>query len=162
MISNQKLRDTFLSRQMRCYFERKLPQVSSDEVMVRVEEALKFLNMAAHCHGNIPVSEEIDEIWHYWILETREYEKLCASLHGGNVIHHSSNVYAECAGDGAEVPANDLEEDVAMLGNYVLNYGPFEEDRIRYWPVAAHLVENCGLSVDQLNEWLTSATPVSS
>jgi hypothetical protein len=67
-------------------------------------------------------------------------------------------VYVQCGGDGAEAPENDLERDVAMLGNYVLNYGPFEEDRVRYWVLAAHLVDNCGLSLDQLNDWLTSGT----
>jgi hypothetical protein len=158
VISNRQLRDAFLSPQMRCYFEKKLPDVSAAEIGVRIEETLKFLNTAAYCHGNIPVSQEIDDIWHYWILETKEYDKLCASLQGGTFIHHSSNVYAECRSDGSTVPKNDLEQDVAMLGNYVLNYGPFERDRIKYWLLAAHLVDSCGMSVDQLNEWLTSRT----
>jgi hypothetical protein len=157
-ISNQQLRDAYLSPQMECYFERKLSDVSAAEVGVRIEETLKFLNMATYCHGNIPVSQEIDDIWHYWILETNEYQKLCASLQGGRFIHHSSNVYAECSGEGNGAPKNDLEQDVAMLGNYVLNYGPFEEDRVKYWLLAAHLVDNCGLSVDQVNDWLTSGT----
>jgi hypothetical protein len=155
-ISNQDLRDAFLSPQMQCYFEKKLADVSPAEVGIRIEETLKFLNMATYCHASIPVSREIDDIWHFWILETREYEKLCASLQGRRFIHHSSNVYAQCGGDGAEAPENDLEQDVAMLGSYVLNYGPFGEDRVRYWLLAAHLVDNCGLSVDQLNDWLTS------
>ena len=155
-ISNEQLRDAFLSAPMQCYFERKLPDVSSVEVGVRIEETLKFLNIATYCHGNIPVSQEIDDIWHLWILETREYDKLCALLQDGTFIHHSSNVYAECDGGGAQVPANDLEQDVAALGNYVLNYGPFEAERIRYWLLAAHLVDNCDLTVLQLNDWLTS------
>ncbi|HEX6679907.1 MAG TPA: hypothetical protein VF063_04605 [Gaiellaceae bacterium] len=158
-ISNQQLRDAYLSPQMECYFVRKMPDVSPAEVGVRIEEALKFLNIATYCHGSIPVTKEIDNIWHLWILETREYEKLCASLPGGTFIHHSSNVYAECSGDGAHAPTNDLEEDVAALGNYVLNYGPFEPERIRYWLLAAHLVDKCGLTVSQLNDWLRSGIP---
>jgi hypothetical protein len=155
-ISNRELTDAFLSTQMRCYFERKVPDVSSVEVGVRIEETLKFLNMATYCDGSIPVSKEIDDIWHLWILETKEYAKLCTSLQGGAFLHHSSNVYAECGGDGAKAPTNDLEQDVAALGNYVLNYGPFEAKRIRYWLLAAHLVDNCGLTVRELNDWLTS------
>jgi hypothetical protein len=42
-----------------------------------------------------------------------------------------------------------------MLGNYVLNYGPFEGNRVKYWLLAAHLVEKCGMTVDELNNWLT-------
>ena len=140
---------------MQCYFEKKLPDVPPAEVGIRIEEALKFLNMATYCHGNIPVSKEIDDIWHLWILETREYDKLCSLLHGRQFVHHSSNAFAACADGDGEVPQNDLDEEVAMLANYVLNYGPFEEERIKYWPFAAHLV-NSGFTVDQLNDWLQS------
>jgi hypothetical protein len=158
VISNQQLRTAFLSPQMKCYFEKKLPDVSSAELDVRIEEALKFLNMATYCRGSsVPVSQEIDDIWHLWILETKEYEKLCTLLQGREFIHHRSNTYAECSGDGAEVPPNDMEHDVAMLANYVRNYGPLEEDRVKYWLFAAHLVNN-GLTVDQLSQWLTSGT----
>src|ERR1700712_1005280 len=100
-ISNQQLRQTFLSSPMRCYFERKLPEVTEAEVVVRIEETLKFLKMAVFCHGNIPVSQEMDDMCHLWILETPEYETLCALLEGRRFIHHSSNVYAACAGEGA-------------------------------------------------------------
>jgi hypothetical protein len=70
-ILNQQLRETFLGPQMKCYFEKKLPGVSSAEIDVRVEETLKFPDIATYCHSNIPASGEIDDIWHYWILETR-------------------------------------------------------------------------------------------
>ena len=56
VLSNQQLRDAFLSPQMQWYFKRKLPDVPPTEVGIRIEEALKFLNMATYCHGNIPVS----------------------------------------------------------------------------------------------------------
>jgi hypothetical protein len=45
-----------------------------------------------------------------------------------------------------------LEQEVAMLATYVINYGPFEEERTRYWLFSAHLVKNNGWSVEQLNE----------
>lgn len=159
-ISNQQLREAFLSPQMECYFHGKLPDVPVAELGVRIEETLKFLNMAVYCDGNIPVSQEIDDIWHYWILETREYERLCSLLQGGSFIHHSSNVFAECCGDGSPVPPNEREQDVAMLAGYVLNYGPFEVDRVRYWRLADHLVRRCGMTVEQLNEWLMQGAAV--
>ena len=143
---------------MRCYFERKLPDIPQRVVGMRVEETLKFLNMALYCRGNIPVSQEIDDIWHLWILETREYQQLCSRTHGGRFIHHSSNVYAQCAGGDSDLPTNAVEQDVAVLGNYVLNYGPFEADRVNYWLLAKHLVDTCEWSVSRLNQWLTAAT----
>jgi hypothetical protein len=159
-ISNHQLREAFLTPQMKCYFERKLPEVPAPDVSVRIEETLKFLNIAVFCDGNIPVSQEIDDIWHLWILETRAYSRLCASLEGRKFIHHSSDVYAACGGEGAEARANSLEQDVAVLANYVRNYGPFEADRVRYWPLAARLVESGGMSLDQLNAWLSTGAAV--
>lgn len=139
---------------MRCYFERRLPDVPPAEVGVRIEETLKFLNIAVYCEGGIPVTKEIDDVWHYWILETREYQALCGLLQGRRFIHHSSNAYAECGREDSDALRNDLEQDVAMLADYVLNYGPFEADRVRYWRLAAHLVDG-GMSVEDLNMWLT-------
>jgi hypothetical protein len=159
-ISNQQLRAAFLSPQMRCYFERKLPDVPPAEVGTRIEETLKFLNMAAYCEGGIPVSGEIDDIWHYWILQTREYAQLCSLLHGRRFIHHSSNIYAECWGEDSDALKGDLDRDVAMLANYVRNYGPFTRDRVKYWRLAAHLVEDRGMSIEDLNSWLSFETPI--
>ena len=156
-ITNQQLQEAFLNPQMKYYFDKKLSPLPSAEVSIRVEETLKFLNMATYFHCNIPVSKEIDDVWHFWILETREYAQLCTKLQGRRFIHHSSNVYLNCCGQPNSKHENDLEEEAAMLGTYVLNYGPFEPDRIKYWVFAAHLVDACGWSVQQLNDWLLSA-----
>jgi hypothetical protein len=157
-ITNQQLRDAFLTPQLKHYFEQKLSPLPCAEVCVRVEEALKFLNIAVYCHGNIPVSKEIDEIWHYWILETKEYQKLCSALQGRKFLDHSSNDYLKYFDKDIET-RNDLTRDVAMLATYVLNYGPFEKKRMKYWPLAAHLVEKSGWSARQLNRWLTFGPP---
>jgi hypothetical protein len=103
------------------------------------------------------VSREIDEIWHLWILETRSYEKLCAALHGRQFIHHASNVFARCNGEDVDGHVSDVAQEVETLANYALNYGPFQPERIKYWPFAEHLVDKCGMSVDNLNAWLASA-----
>jgi hypothetical protein len=156
IISNQQLRDTFLTPQMKCYFEKKLPALSPAELGIRIEETLKFLDIATYCVGGIPVSKEIDEIWHLWILETQEYGRLCQALQGRKFIHHSSNVYMNCNGDAVQPIEDELGHQAALLGTYVLNYGPFQADRVRYWTLAADLVDNLGWSLEQLNEWLGS------
>lgn len=154
MITSKQLRETFLSPQMKFYFDQKLAPLPSEEVDVRVEEMLKYLNMAVHCNGDIPVSKEIDEVWHYWILETAEYERLCRRLHGGAFLHHSSNDYAAYVDPDAKNHRIDLMLGVSILGSYVLNYGPFEPGRVNYWPLAARLMERLRWDLNQLNDWL--------
>ena len=52
----------------------------------------------------------------------------------------------------------DLQRAVAMLRSYVVNYGPFEADRVKYWPLAARVMQHLGWTVDRLNGWLCAAT----
>lgn len=159
-VTGAQLRATYLSPEMLRYFERKLPDLDPDEVLARVEEALKFLRVAFFTSGNIPVVQEIDDVWHLWILETQEYWRLCERMHEGRYLHHSSNAFRVPGTGGG--PVNNLEQDVAALADYVVNYGPFAPDRIRFWRLARHLVEGCGISVDELNTWLLSAVSPSS
>jgi hypothetical protein len=156
IITNRQLRAKFLSPEMWHYFRRKLPGIPPREVKARVEECLKFLNMATYCRGNIPVSQEIDDIWHYWILETMEYQRLCQGLTGRRFIHHRSNDYQESRDNRIRSRKNPLEWEVAMLSAYVTNYGPFKPDRVKYWRLADYLVTKRGWSVEQLNKWLQS------
>jgi hypothetical protein len=139
---------------MKHYFDKKLAPLPSEEIDVRIEETLKFLNMAAYIDGSIPVSPEIDEVWHYWILETHEYAQLCAKLQGGRFLHHRSNDYAEYLDKDVKAHDIDLQRDVGILSSYVLNYGPFEARRVKYWLLAAHLVSELGWDVERLNAWL--------
>ena len=158
MISNEQLRAAFLTPAMQHYFERKLADVPPAEVLARIEELLKFLNITTHSHGPIPVSDEIDDAWHLWVLQTREYLELCRQLQGGKFIHHSSNEYEEYADKDVKVRPTDLQRAVSILRAYVVNYGPFEADRVKYWQLAARLTRNLGWTVDRLNAWLTSAS----
>jgi hypothetical protein len=152
-ITNRQLRAAFLSSEMWHYFKRKHSGVPSGEVQARVEECLKFLNMATFCRGNIPVTREIDDVWHYWMLETMDYQRLCKRLTGRRFIHHRSNDYGD---KGIRRMKNPVEWDVAMLSAYVTNYGPFRPDRVKYWRLADHLVTKRGWTVEQLNNWLKS------
>lgn len=155
-ITNDELWKTFLSPEMWQYFKKKLRGIPMSEVRVRVEECLKFLNMATFCRGNIPVTQEIDDVWHYWILETMDYQRLCQKLTGRTFIHHHSNDYPQSQNKRSKSLKNSLEEEVAMLSAYVTNYGPFSSNRVKYWWMADHLVTKRGWSVKQLNYWLRS------
>ncbi len=153
MLSTQQLLATYANEPMLRYFQRKLPQLSQRDLQIQIEETLKFLFMAEQCTGAIPVSREIDEVWHLWILQTQEYMSLCERLPAGHYIHHSSNEYEKYF-DAEVSERSNLLLDIKMLALYAANFGAFEEGRINYWLLARHLVNKCGWTVDQLNEWL--------
>jgi hypothetical protein len=54
----------FLDPPMHHYFAHKFSSLPKDELRVRIEETLKFLFVSHECTGAIPVTKEIDEIWH--------------------------------------------------------------------------------------------------
>lgn len=155
-ITNQQLCAAYLSAPMRHYFKKKFSHLPEAELHARIEETLKFLAIATYCSGAIPVSREIDDIWHYWILQTQEYQELCLSLQGRKFIHHTSNDYVEYFDEDIGKHDN-LQLDIKMLAIYVTNYGPFEESRVKYWLLASHLVEKRGWNLQQLNDWLASS-----
>lgn len=154
MITNEQLRATFLSPAMKFYFDRKLTPLASDEVDVRIEELLKYLNMATFNSGGILFNDEIDDVWHLWIMQTKEYELLCRKLQGGQFIHHSSNEYEAYSDPDVKTRPLEIPRVVSVLRSYVLNYGPFGEDRVRYWPVIGQLMQRLGWDLAKLNAWL--------
>ena len=161
MMEDRALSPALLDAPMSHYFQRKFPDLSGDELALRIEEALRFLFISHECTGAIPVSKDIDDIWHAWILQTQEYMSLCEKLPTHRYIHHSSNDYLSFF-DPSVGERVGLEEDVKMLALYVTNFGPFDERRARHWLLARHLMERCGWSVSELNDWLSQpADPVS-
>lgn len=151
MITGDALRRAFLNPQMQYYFQKKLASVPPAEVTMRIEELLKFLTLAVHTAGPIPVSREIDEVWHYWVLQTVEYAALCRKLPGAVFVNHSSNDYEEFADPDVKTRASDLKAMMAFVGAYVKNFGLFETDRVRHWPFAARLMDTLDWTLDDLN-----------
>lgn len=140
---------------MRHYFRCKFEALQGDELEMRIEETLRFLFIAHECRGAIPVSKEVDEVWHAWILQTQQYMALCERLPTGTYIHHSSNDYLRFFDPRVGEP-DRLDEDVKMLALYVANFGPFDEQRAMHWLLARHLLQRGGWTVQMLNEWLAA------
>ena len=153
-ISGSDLRTELLEPGMEHYLQAKLPDVSPEELDARVEETLRFLYLSSECAGDIPVTREIDDLWHLLILQTAEYERLCTRLPGGKFIHHCSNQFLAYFGE-ARRREDSLRNEVRMHALYVQNFGKFESDRVRYWRLAAYLVQEVGWTTEQLNDWLT-------
>jgi hypothetical protein len=152
-ITGKDLRAAYLAPPMLHYFRKKLAEIAEDELLARIEEALKFLAISQYCKSAIPVTREIDEIWHYWILQTAQYEQLCLALPGSEFIHHSSNAYLEYEDPGIGARW-DIRADVEMLAIYRANFGPFIASRVKYWHMAAFLIDKRGWSLEELNQWL--------
>lgn len=72
---------------------------SATVVRHRVRECLRYLYLVSRHPDRLgglflPVEQDVDEIWHYLILQTREYRDLCEQrLPGGHFIHHRSISY---------------------------------------------------------------------
>ena len=77
-----------VSSQMLAHLSKKLAKLPAYDIDLRVQELLKFLALAGRIEaGPLPISPELDELWHLFILETQEYASICAKL--GNFIHHT-------------------------------------------------------------------------
>ena len=158
-MTDRSLSAALVDAPMAHYFRRKFADVPGEELERRIEETLRFLFISHECQGSIPVSREIDDVWHAWILQTQEYAALCDKLPTGHYIHHSSNDYLSFF-DPSVGEGDGLAGDVRMLALYVANFGPFEESRAGHWLLARHLLQRCGWSLSDLNDWLLKAEPV--
>lgn len=152
-ISNDQLFSKYLPTQLEEYFYRKLSNQDPCYVKLKIAEILKYLSLAHHTPGEIHFNEELDEIWHLWILQTEQYYALMNELPEKKFIHHSSKEYIT----GLEI---DLDEDdkikrqLLFLINYNLNFGGFTEITIKFWPAAVALSEALSLNINELNEYL--------
>lgn len=149
----QSLSASLLDDAMRNYFRRRFSELPRAELDLRIEEMLRFLFISEECKGAIPVSREIDDIWHAWILQTQEYFALCEQLPTGRYVHHSSNDYLQHF-DPRVGEQEDLHEAVRMLALYVANFGPFEERSARHWLLVKHMITKWGWTLREVNDWL--------
>ncbi len=52
------------------------------------KEFLKYVSMAALYPGQVTPSDQLDEMWHAALIQTRAYEQLCDRI--GKFVHHST------------------------------------------------------------------------
>ncbi len=156
MITNEELSQTFVNSRIRAYLYKKMEGIDHSEVDTRIEELLKYLNLGEFADGECPISSDVDRVWRYWVLETKEYAELCTKLTSGNFVHHSSSEYA--ATDGCELgrEKTNFKRSLDILLRYVQMYGDWQQERLKYWPVASLLCNEFGGDVSKLNAWLKS------
>jgi hypothetical protein len=152
IINEHELYTHCVTHEMEVYFFQKNKKESSEVVKIKILELLKYLSMAHHESGHsIPVSTEIDNMWHLWILQTQQYQELMDKLPSKKFIHHSSDDYQDNM-----LNINDSEyitHQISYLVSYLRNFGPFTEKTITYWPMAKQLLEELK-SVTIVNKYL--------
>lgn len=171
----------FVTPNLLVYFARKFPELDRPAIEMRLCELLKFLILVRDFPGNIIFGKEIDEFWHYWIMQTREYEALCSALPGGEIRHHSSRDYPEellsmeqalaliapVASETTSPTASALPRDVSkqrfeqnaqrllsFFASYLATFGPLREEVIPLWPPLERLATRLNWDTAGLNAFL--------
>ncbi|GGP43868.1 glycine-rich domain-containing protein [Streptomyces sindenensis] len=127
------------------HFRDKTPEALPGFVERQVTECLRYLYLVS-LHPDrlsglfLPVEQDIDEIWHYLILQTREYRALCEErLPGRFFINHRSIAYENYQeGPGRE---QALEEALRWIPLYRQEFGPFDEGALPHWTMVRFLHE---------------------
>jgi hypothetical protein len=155
-ISDHELFETFVTPQMMRYYQVKMPELSRETLFGRICELLKYLILVQFSPGRILFGREIDDVWHCWILQTRQYAQLCEKLPGDSFRHHSSNDYQETAEAAANtVSISDaLQRALSFFISYYRNFGPMTNDRLACWPVLQQLAQAAEWDLEELNGFL--------
>lgn len=118
-------------------------------------ECLKYLAILSLTQGRrIPVTPEVDDVWHELIVQTWPYAGLCSALPGGRFIHHESITPVEYAGRVGE--DTFVAEFVQWIPDYVSNFGPFTEETAQHWTVCNFLRDEMGFTLEMINGLGTS------
>lgn len=126
-----------------------------DYVARQTLECLRYLYLVSKYREQLaglflPVEQEIDEIWHYLILQTREYSALCERLPGGTFINHRSISYENYQHEPSREQL--IEESLRWLPLYRDEFGPFDEGALPHWTMVRFLHERMSLSIADIAE----------
>lgn len=130
------------------------PDMPRTFVERQVTECLRYLYLVSRHRDRLgglflPVEQDIDEIWHYLILQTREYRILCEErLPGRCFIEHRSIAYEEYQQKPGREQA--LEEALRWIPLYCREFGPFDEGALPHWTIVRFLHEQMGLSLTEI------------
>lgn len=128
----------------------------ADEEFVerQVTECLRYLYLVSRHRDQLsglflPVEQAIDEIWHYLILQTREYRALCEErLPGRFFIEHRSIAYEDYQQEPGREQA--VEEALRWIPLYCREFGPFDEGALPHWTIVRFLHERLSMSLQEI------------
>jgi len=123
------------------------------ECEIQILECLKFLYLMSSqptlIHGFLPVNQEIDDIWHYFIIQTREYDLFCKKLPGGFFFNHKSihfNVYTK-----TRVRESIVRDFIKWIKPYRNCFDDFKEETVPYWIAPKFICKSLEITTEELN-----------
>ncbi|WP_203218317.1 hypothetical protein [Nocardia brasiliensis] len=145
-------------------YTREHNQVDEPTARIQVREAVRYLTLVSAHREQLsglflPVEQAIDEVWHYLILQTREYLELCENrLPGGYFIHHRSISYGDY---GQRQPSREvmIEQFLRWIPLYCGQFGGFDADGGRWWTMVRFLHEELGYSLADISALAPAAAP---
>jgi hypothetical protein len=142
---------------MRDHLRRAFNMLDEHELTTRIQEFLRFIYLQSTKQGGfIPVTEEIDLIWHEYILQTREYLALCLSLPSKSFVHHQTSTLDEYAASRERhVVVQDMLD---WIPRYYHAFGAFTEKTAPYWTIVQFLQNELSLSLAQINQFASNNT----
>ncbi|MFH8346116.1 hypothetical protein [Streptomyces sp. NPDC018045] len=117
----------------------------------QVTECLRYLYLVSRHREQLsglflPVEQDIDEIWHYLILQTREYREWCEQrLPGRFFIEHRSIGYDAYQQEPGREQV--IEEALRWIPLYVREFGPFDEGALPHWTIVRFLHDQLSMSL---------------
>lgn len=120
----------------------------------QVTECLRYLYLVSKYRDRLsglflPVEQAVDEIWHYLILQTREYRAFCEDrLPGGYFIHHRSIAYEDYQAEPGREQA--AEEALRWIPLYCREFGPFDDGALPHWTIVRFLHEQMGMPLREI------------
>lgn len=131
--------------------------LSEDYFFECLNEFLKFIYIcSAVCKESgdssfLSVSKEIDEFWHAYILQTKEYRELCLSLPAKKFLDHGSEPF------DAYANKNGHEKSITIMMSHMCIYydefGPLQKSVVKHWSIPNHLINlKKLLTLQQFNE----------
>ena len=125
--------------------------LNPDEINIRMAEFLKFIYIQSMKDGGfIPVTAEIDQIWHEYILQTRAYQSLCMDLPGGEFIHHQTITLSEYSKNHNRIDV--IKGMLDWIPDYCSCFGEFTEQTAPYWIIVDFLSKELHLTLSQINQ----------
>lgn len=123
---------------------------------VMMTEFLKFMFLRSQYGGGfIPVCGDVDDIWHEFILQTREYAAFCEALPGQHFIHHNSRHLSDFT-DGKD-RREVIEKLLSWLPRYYQHFGDFTAETLSCWVMVQFLQDVMKMDLPAINRMAKEA-----
>jgi hypothetical protein len=155
-ITNNILIETYIDQKLIGYLIRKCSNLSHEDVVLRTCEVLKYLYFGKYGLGPIPFNQDLDDIWHLLILQTKQYREITEKMPHKRFINHSSTEYDLPKPLDDVQRRQELNRQISYLVSYIKNFGPISESAIQFYPVGFALFKRSGEDIIKVNEYLVS------